>query len=275
MLKLPKILRYGATALAVAVVSLSAHAAVIPVTTQLGFLIDASGSIGVTDFGIIKNGYSNALAALPVDGSIELTVVTFSTGTNIVVAPTVVNAVTLPGILIAINAMAYSAGLTNTAAGINKIADLMIASTNFALTLSSMINISTDGEPNEPGTVANAQVQAILAAKSAQTRGIDSLTAEAIGNPFDANFLRDIVFSPINGVCTGCGTLLADGSTPPNPMTSNPWVLRVNDFKDFPRAINTKVQVSIGNDVPEPGVLMLMSLGLVALGFTRRNKSTR
>ena len=56
-------------------------------------------------------------------------------------------------------------------------------------------------------------------------------------------------------------------------MSSNPWVLRVNDFNDFPVAINAKVQASI--DVPEPGVLVLLALGLVAVGYTRRNPSAR
>lgn len=271
MLKLSKLLRHAATALAVATVSLATHAAVAPLTTQLGFLIDASGSIGSTNFNIMKTGYATALGALPQDGSIELTVVTFSTGTTTVVTPTVVTALTLPGILLAINAMAYSAGTTATAAGITAISGLMLGSGQYSSNLNSMINIATDGEPNVPTN--NAQQAAINAAIAARAGGIDALTAEAIGTTIDATFLRDIVFSPLNGPCTLCGTLLADGSTPPNPMTSNPWVLRVNDFSDFPRAINAKVQASI--DVPEPGVLMLLALGLVGLGYTRRNQSAR
>ena len=66
--------------------------------------------------------------------------------------------------------------------------------------------------------------------------------------------------------------MLADGSIPPNPMTSNPWVLRVNNFDDFPVAINAKVQASI-SEVPEPGVLVLLAVGLIGLGMVRRSRS--
>ena len=192
MLKLSKLLRHAATALAVAAVSLATYAA--PLTTQLGFLVDASGSIGVSNFNLMKTGYAMALGALPQNGSIELTVVTFSDTTTTVVPPTIVTAVTLPGIVAAINAMVYSAGLTATAAGINAISGLMLASGNYNSNLSSMINIATDGEPNVPNT--NAQQAAITAATAARAGGIDALTAEAIGSTIDANFLRDIVFSP-------------------------------------------------------------------------------
>lgn len=262
MLNLSKILRQAGVALTLAAASLATFAA--PLTTQLGFLIDASGSIGSTNFNTMRTGYASALAALPTDGSIELTVVTFASGTATVVAPTIVTAATLPTILSAINSMAYTGGGTATDAGINAIRGLMTGSANFNRDLNSMINIATDGAPNSTSA-------AIAAAVNAENAGIDALTAEAIGS-FNSNFLRDLVFSPLNGPCNDCGTLLAVNATPPNPMTSNPWVLPVNSFDDFPTAIHAKIQASVGQ-VPEPGVLALMALGLVGLGFARRNRS--
>jgi hypothetical protein len=243
-----------------------------PLTTQLGFLVDASGSIGTPNFNIMRNGYSAAFAALPTDGSIELTVYTFATGTVAVVAPTVITAASLPGILAAVNTMVYTGGITATSLGINAITAAMTGSGNYLSSLSSIINIATDGEPNNSGlTATQSKAAAITAAISSEAAGIDAMTAEGIGSVNFA-FLKDLVFSPTNGPCTGCGTLLPDGSTPPNPMTSNPWVLSVNDFNDFPTAINSKVQ-AIVNPTPEPGILMLMSLGLVGLVVARRNKS--
>lgn len=269
-----KSLRYfvgGALALAAA--SLVTYAA--PLATQLGFLIDASGSIGTSNFDTMKSGYASALAALPQDGSVEVTVFTFSSNAMEVVAPTVITAATMPTVVDAINNMTYPAGSTATAAGIDAISTAMVGSPNFNGKLNSLINIATDGVPNvsnKPGVTA-AQA-AINAANAARDKGIDALTAEQIGGtPADAQVLKDLVFSPVNGPCSNCGTYLPAGSTPTDPMTSNPWVLKVDDFDDFPAVINTKVQVATGR-VPEPGILMLLSLGLACLGLSRVRRAT-
>jgi hypothetical protein len=74
-------------------------------TTQLGFLVDASGSISARNFQIMRQGYAAALAALPTDGSIEVSIYTFANGAVQVVAPTVVTAASLAGIVAAANGM--------------------------------------------------------------------------------------------------------------------------------------------------------------------------
>ena len=63
MLKLSKILRQTGVALTLAAASLATFAA--PLTTQLGFLIDASGSIGSGNFTTMKNGYASATWPAP------------------------------------------------------------------------------------------------------------------------------------------------------------------------------------------------------------------
>jgi hypothetical protein len=265
--------RSAALVLAGACAALSAQA--VPVTTQLGFLIDESGSIVAADFAKMKAGYASAIQALPTDGSIEVTIFSFSSTTTQIVAPTVVTAASRAGIANAVNVHVQALGSTATAAGITAISNSMVHSAEFDPALRSIINIATDGVPTVGAP--SPQAAAITAATSAETAGIDALTAEVIGGTTDPGFMIDIVFSPGagNGPCNNCGVILPDGSTPPNPMTSKPWVLMVNNYDDFDRAINAKVQ-AIVNPAPEPGALLLVGTAIAAaLAASRRRSSTR
>ena len=73
-MNLTRLIRGASATLALAMAAFTASAAP---TTQLGFLIDASGSIGTSNFTTMKNGYAAALGALPTDGSIEVTIYSF------------------------------------------------------------------------------------------------------------------------------------------------------------------------------------------------------
>ncbi len=263
LMQVLKSLRRVAAALSLGVAALASHAAV---TTQLGFLVDGSGSIGSTNFNIMRSGYVAAMNALPTDGTIEVTLYRFQGNTsNQIVAPTVVTGASLAGIISQINGMAFLGGGTPTDVGINSITSAMVGSSNYSAGLRSIINLATDGVPN-------SQANTIAAAVASKAAGIDALTAEGLGASLDVGFLQDIVFSPIAGPCNNCGTVLADGSTPTDPMTTNPWVLRVNDFQDFERAMLAKVQAVV-NPTPEPGALALVALALGALGATRRRQA--
>lgn len=266
-MKLTRLLRGASATVALAMAAFTASA--VP-TTQLGFLIDASGSIGSSNFNTMRSGYAAALGALPTDGSIEVTVYTFASGTVQVVAPTVVTAGSLAGIVAAVSGMVYTQGITNTAAGIAAISNAMVGSVNYSVDLRSIINMATDGVPNDGSGAAGSQSNAVAAAVASKAAGIDALTAEAINMTANAaDALRDIVFSPLTGPCNNCGVVLPDGSIPTNPMTSTPWVLAVNNFNDFPVAINAKVQ-AIVNRTPEPGSVALVALALVAVGAQSR-----
>lgn len=240
--------------------------------TQLGFILDASGSVSSSNYNLLRNGLSDAIAALDTDGTVEITITSYSTNTMTVVAPTLLTAASLPGIQSAIMTHGKSNGVTDTAGAIRYTTNLMTGSALFndPDLRASIINLATDGVPNTSGlSAAASQSAAEAAAVYAFGAGIDALSIEAIGSGVNSgsalNNMLKIAFP-------GPAQLLAVNETNiPNPLGKS-WVVPVSDFDALAPVLKAKVIASVKPpvSVPDPSSLMLFALGLIGLGLARK-----
>jgi hypothetical protein len=219
--------------LAVGLLMLDGPAAFAQVTTQLCFAIDGSGSINSTgaDFQLEIGGIAAAIEDPMIvrqDGSVEISVVQFP-GT-LEVGPVVIDsAATATATANAIRNISQAGGGTPMEQGINDCANAITTSPAFASSDQQVINVTTDGVPNN-------QTAAFNASNAAMAAGIDQLHAEAVGLA-DTNFLLSLVFPQP-------GELVPSGGMPTDPRNRG-FVLVVDSFADFAVAIETKIIIVI------------------------------
>jgi uncharacterized protein YegL len=231
--------------------------------TILGFALDASGSVSIANYNLVRNGLNAALAGLPLDGTVQVTIVTYGTNVATVIAPTVLTAASLPAVQAAITNHGKAGGGTNTAGAITSLTGLMTGAPGFGTPgTNSIMNLVTDGVPN-------SQPAAVAAAVAAAAAGIDALSIEAIGSGVSSQtalnnmaaiaFPNPVTILPVNSVNI------------PNPISGS-FVVPVSDFTAFGPVIAAKVIAAVRppNGVPEPGTLMLLSLGLLMIGASTR-----
>jgi|GEM_PF-2106538 len=225
---------------------------------DLGFLLDESGSVGSTNYTTAKTALANALASIPTTGANQyrVGVVSFSGSATTLVTPTIVTGDNLGTIQSAITGDSHSGGTTNMTAGINQlVADFDAV----GLGSTSLMNITTDGQPNSDSNASSAASDALAA-------GWDSISAEAIGSA-DTAFLLSIA-SPTPSV------LVNPGDDIPNPLT-NGFVITVANFDAYGDAIEAKVQRIVDSAVvPVPAALPLLLGGLGVLGFLGHRRKT-
>jgi subtilisin-like proprotein convertase family protein len=222
--------------LALAILTASVRAAPAQASVQLCIAMDGSGSINADDFLIMKNGLAAAIrdpAVMPSDGSVEISVVQFSKGTfsfgAVVEVPATVitDAGVAHSVADQINAIVQGGASTPTHDGISLCTAVIMGSPEFAAAARQVINIPTDGRPDDPDLAKTARDAAVAA-------GIDEIDAEAIGSAVDPEstgflFLRDELVYPQPGY-----------QAP--PFTRGGFVISVATFDALPAAIAQKLQ---------------------------------
>jgi von Willebrand factor type A domain-containing protein len=236
-------------------------------TIDLGFALDESGSISGGNWNLAKTGLANALSVIPTSGPnvYRISVVKFDNTAETVITRTITSAADITAVQSAITGANQQGGTTCISCG-TALLSANIAALAGGFGNISLLNITTDGEPNVGEQNGSTLRGTTVAA------GWDSISAEAVGvGSGGLAFLQNLVF-PNPGATTGNPNAL------PNPLLQG-FVLTVDNFADYQGAIGAKVQRIVDDapgTTPIPGALPLFASGLGAIGFLtwRRKKKT-
>lgn len=254
--KLSTTVSAAVVAVGLAVSAPAANASVI----QLGFIMDSSGSIGSSNWNTIKGALANAVNTLvPTNGAYEISVVNFSNTAITEVNHVLINSVAArTSVANAINAMTFIGNATNMGAAFDAMTAALTGSTETMID-ASYVNLATDGVPFVSGqTAAVSNAQAIAARDFAITAGVDNISIEAIGGGVDPAFLQNSICYP--GPCT---------VAPAYAFPGNGFYIPVENAAAYASAIDNKIQV-VTQQVPEPGMALIVMLGVVGIAAARR-----
>ena len=241
---------------ATALSSYSAYSLATPVDVGLSLVIDVSGSVSTSEYNLQMDGYANAFR----DSAIQSNILS---GTNGAIG---VNVVFFASNFFSTSLDTYS--ILNDTASINAFAD----------TLDNFARPGGGGTAIYTGT--NRAVDLMLAAVANDTIETTNLVIDVSGDGTSSSTLdqaaRDNAAAnniTINGLPIG-STSIADYYTN-NVITSDGFAIQANSFADFSSAARTKLNIETGgdNNVPVPGTLALLGLGLTCLAFARKKRA--
>lgn len=222
-------------------------AVAVPVSTQaapieLALVVDASGSISSSAWQLQMQGYANALAAvLPADGTVAVSVIRFGQTASVVRSMTDITDAT------ALNSLtSFFLGLSQSGNGSMTCISCGIIQANSTFSSDpgrKIIDVSTDGAWNVGVNPAGSAATVGTSAWAVENGNADVVNAIGIG--LDVNFNY-------------------------GPGSFN---MKAADFAAFEAALTAKLQREITGQVPVPGVLALVGIGLLGLGLARRRLS--
>jgi hypothetical protein len=272
-------------ALAVPLASAPAVSATVAVQIQVAMVLDGSTSINSTEWNIMVTGVATALndsQCVPRDGSVEFSVIQFSTNARLEIGPVVITDANVAAVANNITHITQLTGSTCISCGLCLAADTLYNSPHFSPSIKQAINVVTDGDPNECScsgnscgssgsscNLASAQASAVCArtyllTKLGMTSEQDEIDVEGIGIT-DANrdWLKNNIIFPATGYSNPPGSW-----PPPGPG----WVRVFGTFQEFVPGLCEKFHLVIPQEysltVNSDGCcpITVGSLGSVAAG---------
>ena len=149
------------------------------------FVLDESGSVSSSNFQLENKGFINALEGLPTDGSVEISIIGFASGSQILQSRTVLTSANFNAVKATLEGNSQSGGGTNMSGAINNADGVLSPST----APTKVICLSTDGRPNSESNTRSA-------ATNTKNNGV---TLAPIGIGLDASgktFLDSIASNP-------------------------------------------------------------------------------